>query len=237
MASAAQLKRFLADPGRPPGTMSYHELQGFLFAVAAAPDLVRPSEWMPMIFDEAGASYQNIDEAKMVMAALTEIYNSTVMAINEQRPALPADCQFRPEALANLEDDAPVSQWSRGFTRGHSWLEESWDLPLPKAMDNDLALLMMTLSFFSSRKIAEAFAKESGRRGVARMAETIREVFSDAVIEYAAMGRMLQQAVAESSAQTVAPPGTRPPKVGRNERCPCGSGVKYKKCCGSGQVQ
>jgi uncharacterized protein YecA (UPF0149 family) len=22
------------------------------------------------------------------------------------------------------------------------------------------------------------------------------------------------------------------PKVGRNEPCPCGSGKKYKKCCG-----
>lgn len=23
----------------------------------------------------------------------------------------------------------------------------------------------------------------------------------------------------------------RPPKVGRNEPCPCGSGAKFKKCC------
>jgi uncharacterized protein YecA (UPF0149 family) len=23
------------------------------------------------------------------------------------------------------------------------------------------------------------------------------------------------------------------PKIGRNERCPCGSGKKYKKCCGA----
>lgn len=23
-----------------------------------------------------------------------------------------------------------------------------------------------------------------------------------------------------------------PPKVGRNDPCPCGSGLKYKKCCG-----
>ncbi|MHB1743751.1 MAG: SEC-C metal-binding domain-containing protein [Acidobacteriaceae bacterium] len=23
------------------------------------------------------------------------------------------------------------------------------------------------------------------------------------------------------------------PKVGRNEPCPCGSGKKYKKCCGA----
>ncbi|MCP4508291.1 MAG: SEC-C domain-containing protein, partial [Fuerstiella sp.] len=24
----------------------------------------------------------------------------------------------------------------------------------------------------------------------------------------------------------------RSPKVGRNDPCPCGSGKKYKKCCG-----
>ena len=23
------------------------------------------------------------------------------------------------------------------------------------------------------------------------------------------------------------------PKIGRNEPCPCGSGKKYKKCCGA----
>lgn len=28
-------------------------------------------------------------------------------------------------------------------------------------------------------------------------------------------------------------PYRAPPKVGRNERCPCGSGKKYKKCCGA----
>ena len=25
------------------------------------------------------------------------------------------------------------------------------------------------------------------------------------------------------------------PKVGRNDPCPCGSGKKYKKCCGQGE--
>jgi uncharacterized protein YecA (UPF0149 family) len=25
-----------------------------------------------------------------------------------------------------------------------------------------------------------------------------------------------------------------PEKVGRNDPCPCGSGKKYKKCCGAG---
>lgn len=26
-------------------------------------------------------------------------------------------------------------------------------------------------------------------------------------------------------------PVSSPPKVGRNDPCPCGSGLKYKKCC------
>ena len=30
------------------------------------------------------------------------------------------------------------------------------------------------------------------------------------------------------------PIATRAAKVGRNDPCPCGSGKKYKKCCGSG---
>lgn len=28
-------------------------------------------------------------------------------------------------------------------------------------------------------------------------------------------------------------PVLKTPKIGRNEKCPCGSGKKYKKCCGS----
>jgi hypothetical protein len=47
--SAQALKTFLEDPGRPAGTLKYHELQGFLFAVASASELVLPSEWMPFV--------------------------------------------------------------------------------------------------------------------------------------------------------------------------------------------
>jgi preprotein translocase subunit SecA len=38
--------------------------------------------------------------------------------------------------------------------------------------------------------------------------------------------------VEEAIAQATAPVRRDVPKVGRNERCPCGSGKKYKNCCG-----
>ena len=39
-----------------------------------------------------------------------------------------------------------------------------------------------------------------------------------------------------SAAQSgvVSPDGKTVKKVGRNDPCPCGSGKKYKKCCGRG---
>ncbi|MBI5083521.1 MAG: SEC-C domain-containing protein [Acidobacteria bacterium] len=33
--------------------------------------------------------------------------------------------------------------------------------------------------------------------------------------------------------EAAAPAPVRSEKVGRNEPCPCGSGKKYKKCCGA----
>ena len=44
-------------------------------------------------------------------------------------------------------------------------------------------------------------------------------------------GLTREQVVAELSV----PPMCLPPKVGRNDRCPCGSERKYKKCCGAPQ--
>jgi preprotein translocase subunit SecA len=41
-------------------------------------------------------------------------------------------------------------------------------------------------------------------------------------------GTMVEEAIEKASA----PVRRDVPKVGRNEPCPCGSGKKYKNCCG-----
>jgi uncharacterized protein YecA (UPF0149 family) len=46
----------------------------------------------------------------------------------------------------------------------------------------------------------------------------------------AALNRMREAA---QSAPPRAPTSTAP-KIGRNDPCPCGSGKKYKRCCGRG---
>jgi uncharacterized protein len=222
MANA--LRAFLEDRRRPSGTLRYHELQGFLFAVASAPELVTPSEWIPAIFDDQQPEYESVDEATTVMSELVAVYYAINAPVREHRPALPSDCRFRDDVLANLDDNAPIAQLSRGFVQGHQWLEESWDPYVPEELDDDVGAMLMTLSFFSSRAIAEAFCTEAKEPNLTRLASTLRRVFPRAMAEYAGLGESIQQAINEANVQAA--------KVGRNDPCPCGSGRKYKKCCG-----
>jgi yecA family protein len=178
---AATLRAFVEGPNRPPDTLTYHELQGFLFTVACSPELVMPSEWMPVVFGDRSPEYASLDEAREVTSALMGLYNEVNAAVFEQRAALPEDCRFREPPLANLEEDAPIAQWSRGFLRGHNWLEESWEY-VPKQFDEEFGSVLMTLSFFASRKLAEGFAAETKNRDVSAMATTLAEVFPEAVL-------------------------------------------------------
>ena len=85
------------------------------------------------------------------------LYNTVNANVSADTPTVPADCDFRDDVLANLDDDAPIGQWSRGFMRGHTWLEELWESYVPDELDEASAATLLTLSFFASRRIAEAF--------------------------------------------------------------------------------
>jgi uncharacterized protein YecA (UPF0149 family) len=50
------------------------------------------------------------------------------------------------------------------------------------------------------------------------------------MIEYAHLGRSIFQARREAGDLGQEPSGRQ--KIGRNDPCPCGSGKKFKKCCG-----
>jgi uncharacterized protein len=223
------LKALLSGPKRPAGAMSYHELQGFLFTIAAAPEMVMPSEFLPLVWGDREPDFADGVEAQAIIGGILFSFNEISAGMSDGGTGLPDDCRFRDDLMANLELDAPVSQWSRGFSRGHLWLKESWDAHLPDEPGDELAMMMLTLSFFSSWRMAEKLLETStdGSQTLEKMAETMRSAFLPALAAYAHLGRTIHQALMKGQAQ----PAER--KVGRNAPCPCGSGKKYKRCCGS----
>lgn len=227
------LAAFLEDPARPDGTLRYHELQGFIFTVVSAPELIGPSEWMPIIFGDHDANYETLEDAQRVVEQIMVIYNNINAAVLDGRPTLPADCEVCADALENLEDGAPLSQWARGFLIGHQWLEELWEADLPEEWDEELGAVLMTLSFFASRRLAEAFSADmpGGSRTLGELARVMVQTLPDALGSYANLGRTVMPLALDLDVDE-APEPRRAEKVGRNEPCPCGSGKKFKKCCG-----
>lgn len=231
------LKRFLDDASRPAETFTFHELQGFLFAIASSPDTVPPLEWLPMIGNDESLNFADEAEAEKILGLVMNLYNEINLAVLERRNALPRDCAFHDDLWTNFDDDASIAQWSRGFFGGHDWLSEVWEEYLFGKLADECSATLMVLSFFSSKQLAQAYFEESapsetGDRETTfeEFAGAVRNLFPDSLASYANLGRSIFEAVAERSTRPQRP--ARSAKVGRNAPCPCGSGRKSKKCCG-----
>ena len=130
-----------------------------------------------------------------------------------------------------MGDDAPLSQWARGFLTGHSYLDGIWNAYTPDELDEELGSVLMVLTFFASPALAEAYHKEGkGKASLEQLAETVVTIFPDAMREYAHLGRSIFQARREAGDLDQEPSACQ--IIGRNDPCPCGSGKKFKKCCG-----
>jgi uncharacterized protein len=209
-AEAKALGAFLSHKDRPEGTLSLHELQGFLFAVACAPELIMPSEWLPMIGDDREMRYEDLDEAQGILDLITGLYNEINAAVIERSDAMPRGCKFLEGSGANFDEEAPVSQWSRGFALGHDWLSELWDECVPdehSAMSEELGACIMTLSFFSSKEMAEALYREAAPqkggmkpKAFQRFEATMRRLFPSALASYANIGRTVSEVLASKGA-------------------------------------
>lgn len=137
-AHSARLRHFLSAPDRPAGAMTYPQLAGFLFSVACAPEMIPPSEWLPIVFNDGDAGFETPREAEQIFEAMMALYNECSGLGSEEGPALPPGCEILAPPLRNLEADAPLSQWARGFVTGSSWLEEVWDELTPDELSEEL---------------------------------------------------------------------------------------------------
>lgn len=236
---AKSLQSFLDAPERSPDSMGYAEAAGFLFAVACAPELVQPSQWLPIIIDPDNAEETSLDNMKAVTTGLMSMYNEATRQVQKAETKLPPGVRFRDGVLVNLEADASISQWARGFRDGYVWLEEIWSGYVPEELQEEFGHQLTVLSFFSDPKMAEALFEEVNNEAVTleSMAENMKRLFPEAMHGVALLGNSIHQALASRSEAEQQPqqPTARSEKVGRNAPCPCGSGKKYKKCCGATQ--
>jgi yecA family protein len=209
---ALALQAILESPSRPADTLHYFEAAGFLFAVCGNPDLVQPSEWIPEVLGKSHGDIVDLDEAKKTLGLLMGLYNQVNQGVLERHPALPWGCEVREDPMSNLDEDAPLSRWARGFSQGYGWLQKSWPDDLPSELSQGLSSCLIVLTFFSKRGLAEAYWKQAKESAYSLevMAGKMQEMLLPTMAAFSHLGRHLY----ESSAKE--PPGAgRKPKKRR----------------------
>jgi hypothetical protein len=175
------------------------------------------------------------DEASRVMGLVMALYNRINLDVREGRPALPAGIEVRPDPMANFGPDAPLGKWAGGVSAGQLWSEEAWVAHIAGAPEPEREMLEQTceglnmiLAFFTHRDLGKKFRRMMhGAPGLEEAARRMLESLPSAMQGLAELGR---GGADDEPARAPA----RSTKVPRNVPCPCGSGRKYKHCCGAG---
>ncbi|AKS42532.1 UPF0149 family protein [Wenzhouxiangella marina] len=196
--------------------MNFARTAGLLFAAICAPGGLPLPRWFAEVTGNHG--FKTEGEARALLRELTALRDWIEARLSAGSLPLPPGIELLESPMDNFAPEAPMADWARGFRTGHAMSEEAWQ----KSEDSaDLGLALMSLSFFGSRRFAEDASQElvDGGMPVERMAETVCRLLPNAFEVYAAAGR-------------ATPVETDLEAPGRNAPCPCGSGKKFKRCCG-----
>jgi uncharacterized protein len=207
------LEGFLSSPQAPDRTMSLEMLDGFFTALVIGPTLVLPSQYLPMVWgdDGDGPDWDSPEQAEYVLGLLVKHWNA-IVARRE------VNAEHRP-IIDNFGMAMPGEEWAVGFMNGIDMVEGAWDPLFEDKQADQVVLPIMVLCRAVPEEIQEQITDE--------MRETILDQLPVALQMIAAYWRAPNPSFSRHEP-------VRSTKVGRNEPCPCGSGKKFKKCCGTG---
>ena len=204
-------------------TMLFEELDGFIAGLLVCPDLIKPGEWLPIIWNRDGGDQQpafdDLDHANRVLGLIMEHYNSVAHTLME-----------RPERYSPLfsvdtrNGDILWELWIEGFEKAVKLQPAAWQKLLNADAGTAAAMRGMM-------KLADVACGD--QRLPRKDSDTMNATAPDNIARWVvtlngwrfANYQPMQGIDLRTSSVSAK-------KAGRNDPCPCGSGKKYKRCCG-----
>ena len=204
--------------------MSLSELNGYLTCVLVSKSLIPPSEWLPGVWSEDGASnFPDLASAEATIQAVMGHYNDTAALITDGGGIEPI-----------YEEDINTGEtlwapWVDGFVRAMQLREAEWlGMANGPASDAQMAVNMI----FTMMDIYNG-TSDLSEEEIAGIDEDAPDLIPELVAMIIAETRGIAPFVdEEAEAAGVVLPFRAPKLPGRNDPCLCGSGRKYKSCCG-----
>jgi uncharacterized protein len=204
--------------------MNIEEVDGFFSALIAGPEFVAPSEYMPELFGcetpETGA-FSTLAEANEILGLLMCHWNNIAGTLSKGEVYLPV----------LLEDENGMEQgndWARGFIRGTCLRHDGWTELLADE-DHGRCMIPMLMLYHEHDE-------DPAMRPKPISPEQREKVIKSTAAGLVGAYRYFRQYGAPNANTRGAEPPYRTDRIGRNDPCPCGSGKKYKRCCGGATI-
>jgi uncharacterized protein len=214
-----ELDSFLLSDRSSDDAMTMDTLHGFLTAIAIGPETIMPTEWLPKVWGMEGQgepTWKNAREAdrifELIMRFMNEVAVTFEVAPKEFEPLF-VEHEHEGQTLIDAE------AWCWGFWEGMDLRPGSWD-PI---FSSDAAPLMRPIYLLGADEIEEEELKEVD--DPVKGHKLAMEIEANLPAIYKFWLPLRKSGVQPLQRET--------PKTGRNDDCPCGSGKKYKKCCGA----
>ena len=203
-AARSRLMELLDAKSEAHNTMRCDEVQGFMMALLSGPDALNPTNWLPEILGE-----ESLFDAK----ERTEIERLVMAMAADMRMKL--DEKILPD-LWFYEDEAGNPDF---YTWCNAYLYD-WFEAVDQEEFEDLFYPIMALGGIYDDEENGEVILHLNEKELTQLESDLPHVLLDIYWYWQAI---------INKPQTVRREGE---KVGRNDPCPCGSGKKYKACCG-----
>ncbi len=200
------------------GILNLSGLDGFLTAIVCTPGLVMPSQWIPTLWGDDVLTWENKEEAEEIITLMLRHMNGIGRSLAEE----PDD--FRPIFLHHPAGGTTITivdDWCEGCLRGMRFDPGYWN-----SLPDEIAPALLPIHMFGNEEFDDEL-DELPVESIRQLQEAL-PLSARILYNYARLVRL--------KGMEAARPTRRAPKTGRNDLCPCGSGLKHKKCCGQKTV-
>ncbi len=221
-AEIKDLAEFLISDETPEECMDISTLDGFLTGLVIGPDTIPPSRWLPVVWGETEQdemAWESREKIERIMGLVMCLYNSIAQAFQVDPPDF---SPLLPIHKVAGEEVTIIDEWCWGFMYSIGLAPESWQ-PLLDHEERSATIFPISLhgtkEGWKLLKEDPKISKVPHEEWVAMLPAAVREIY-----EFWLPARRAEVQISHAAISQ---------KVNRNEPCPCGSGKKYKKCCGA----
>jgi uncharacterized protein len=217
-----ELDKFLLSDRCADDGMAMDSLHGYLTALVIGPENVLLSEWLPNVWgtsSKQAPTFKTEKEFEKVIGLISRFRNEIAITMEvAPKDFEPLFCEYEFEGRAILDGEA----WAWGFMEGVNLRAEAWEA----IWESPLAPLMRPIYLLGAEEIEEDELP---------LVDTPLKCHKLTVEIEAGIPDIFRfwLPLRKSEIKTVE---RAEPKVGRNDDCACGSGKKFKKCCGGAPV-